>query len=39
MSRKPDAVYCIDWTEQAHHLSAVGRVLTTRLLDLDVVDI
>jgi hypothetical protein len=27
--------YCVDWTEQRHHLSgAVGRSLTTRLLDL-----
>jgi DNA-binding transcriptional ArsR family regulator len=27
--------YCVDWTEQAHHLSgAVGRALTTRLFDL-----
>jgi DNA-binding transcriptional ArsR family regulator len=28
--------YCVDWTEQAHHLSgAVGRSLATRLLDLN----
>jgi DNA-binding transcriptional ArsR family regulator len=27
--------YCIDWTEQAHHLSGpVGRALTKRLIDL-----
>ena len=27
--------YCVDWTEQAHHLSgAVGRALTARLLEL-----
>src|SRR4051812_33344043 len=27
--------YCVDWTEQAHHLSgAVGRALTRRLIDL-----
>jgi DNA-binding transcriptional ArsR family regulator len=27
--------YCVDWSEQAHHLSgAVGRALATRLLDL-----
>ena len=27
--------YCVDWTEQAHHLSgAVGRALAGRLLDL-----
>jgi DNA-binding transcriptional ArsR family regulator len=27
--------YCVDWTEQQHHLSgAVGRALTARLLDL-----
>ncbi len=27
--------YCIDWTEQAHHLSGpVGRALATRLLEL-----
>ena len=27
--------YCVDWTEQQHHLSgAVGRALTRRLLDL-----
>ncbi|HEY1538362.1 MAG TPA: helix-turn-helix transcriptional regulator [Solirubrobacteraceae bacterium] len=27
--------YCVDWTEQAHHLSgAVGRALTQRLFDL-----
>ena len=34
----PDGVplrYCIDWTEQAHHLSgAVGKALAARLLDL-----
>jgi DNA-binding transcriptional ArsR family regulator len=28
--------YCVDWSEQAHHLSGrVGRDLTRRLLDLD----
>jgi DNA-binding transcriptional ArsR family regulator len=27
--------YCVDWTEQAHHLSgAVGRALTSRLFEL-----
>ena len=27
--------YCVDWSEQAHHLSgAVGRALAARLLDL-----
>ena len=27
--------YCIDWTEQAHHLSGpLGRALAERLLDL-----
>jgi DNA-binding transcriptional ArsR family regulator len=27
--------YCVDWTEQAHHLSgAVGRVLTSRMFEL-----
>jgi len=27
--------YCVDWTEQAHHLSgAVGRTLTDRLFEL-----
>ena len=27
--------YCVDWTEQAHHLSGpVGRALTKRLIDL-----
>ena len=27
--------YCVDWTEQAHHLSGpLGRALATRLLDL-----
>jgi DNA-binding transcriptional ArsR family regulator len=27
--------YCVDWTEQAHHLSgAVGKALATRLLEL-----
>jgi hypothetical protein len=27
--------YCVDWTEQAHHLSgAVGRALTDRLFEL-----
>ena len=34
----PDGVplrYCVDWTEQAHHLSgAVGKALATRLLEL-----
>jgi DNA-binding transcriptional ArsR family regulator len=28
--------YCVDWSEQAHHLSgAVGRALAARLLDLE----
>ncbi|MGI8623214.1 MAG: transcriptional regulator, partial [Solirubrobacteraceae bacterium] len=28
--------YCVDWTEQAHHLSgAAGRALLERLLELD----
>ena len=27
--------YCVDWSEQAHHLSGtVGRALASRLLDL-----
>jgi hypothetical protein len=27
--------YCVDWTEQAHHLSGtVGRALTGRLFEL-----
>jgi DNA-binding transcriptional ArsR family regulator len=31
--------YCVDWTEQAHHLSgAVGRALTQRLLTLGWLD-
>jgi hypothetical protein len=30
-----DLRYCVDWTEQAHHLSgSVGRELTTRLFEL-----
>jgi hypothetical protein len=35
---EPEALplrYCVDWTEQAHHLSGpLGRALATRLLDL-----
>jgi hypothetical protein len=31
----PALRYCVDWTEQAHHLSgSVGRALARRLLDL-----
>ncbi|MBE7188762.1 helix-turn-helix transcriptional regulator [Jatrophihabitans endophyticus] len=34
--RRPAVRYCVDWTEQRHHLSgAVGRGLLDRLLELD----
>jgi DNA-binding transcriptional ArsR family regulator len=34
--RRPLIRYCLDWTEQAHHLAgALGAALTGRLLELD----
>jgi hypothetical protein len=34
--RRPLIRYCMDWTEQAHHLAgALGAALTSRMFDLD----
>jgi DNA-binding transcriptional ArsR family regulator len=34
--RRPLIRYCVDWTEQAHHLAGgLGAALTTRMFDLD----
>src|SRR5215470_1077247 len=34
--RRPLIRYCLDWTEQAHHLAgALGAAVTSRLLELD----
>ena len=35
-SRRPVVRYCIDWTEQRHHLAgSIGRALLIRFTDLD----
>ena len=36
LSRRPTIRYCVDWTEQRHHLAGgLGAQLLTRFLDLD----
>lgn len=36
MSRRPPIRYCVDWSEQRHHLSGpLGTALTARLFELD----